>query len=81
MDELSDSETAPYDMIIGIDLLTTLEMNLKISHQTIVWDNLTAPMQTRKDQDKGGWQQLIATYSWELVFLIIKHTIVMNHST
>ena len=61
VDELSDPETAPYDIIIGIDLLTALEMDLKFSNQTIVWDNLTAPMQTWKDQDEDERAYILAT--------------------
>ena len=61
MDELSDPDTVPYDMIIGTDLLMALEMNLKFSNQTIVWDDLTAPMQTSQDQDKDESTYILAT--------------------
>ena len=46
MDELSDPDTAPCDMIIGIDLLKELAMDQRFSNQTIVWDDLTVPMHT-----------------------------------
>ena len=61
VDELSDPETAPYDMIIGTDLLTVSEMDLKFSNQTIVWGYLTAPMQTGKDQDVDEIAYVLAT--------------------
>ena len=61
VDESSDPATAPYDMIIGTDLLTALEMDLKFSNQTIVWDDLTAPMQTSKDQDEDEIAYVLAT--------------------
>ena len=52
VDTLSDLDTAPYNMIIGTDLLTELTMDLRFNSQTIVWDNLTAPSCTEQDQDK-----------------------------
>ena len=52
VDELSDPETAQHDMIIGTNLLTALMMDLKFSNQTMVQDNLAAPVQTGKDQDQ-----------------------------
>ena len=61
MDELSDPDSTPYDMIIAIDLLTALNMDLKISNQTIVLDDLTAPMQTRKYQYKDEIAYALAT--------------------
>ena len=63
VDESSDPATAPYDMIIGTDLLTALEMDLKFSNQTIVWDDLTAPMQAGKDQDEDEIAYVLATES------------------
>ena len=61
LDELSDPDTALYDMIIGTDFLTTLEMGLKVSNQTIVRDDLTVPIQTTKDQDEDEISYVLAT--------------------
>ena len=62
VDELSDPEIAPYDMIIGTDHFIALEMDLKFSNQAIlVWDDITALMQTGKDQDKDGIAYVLAT--------------------
>ena len=45
---------APYNMIVGADLLTELLMVLKFSNQTIVWDDLTAPMETKHNRYHEG---------------------------
>ena len=47
-------------MIIGTDLLLALQMDLKFNNQTIVWDDLTAPMQTGKDQDQNEIAYVLA---------------------
>ena len=60
VDELSDPDTAPYDMIIGTDLLTELEIDFRFINQTIVWDDLTAPVQTGKNQDKDEIAYVLA---------------------
>ena len=52
VDKLSEPTKAPYDMIIGTGLLTELAIDLRFCNQKILWDDLTAPMQTEKPKMK-----------------------------
>ena len=48
-------------MIIDTDLLVALEMDLKFSNQAIVWEDLTAPMQTEQDQNQDNIAYVLVT--------------------
>ena len=61
VNELSESDTASYGMIIGTGLLTELTMDLRFSNQVILQDDLTVPMRTGKDQDQDNVENGLAT--------------------
>ena len=52
INELSEPQTAPFDMIIETDLLIAMEMDLKSSNQIKVWGKLTAPRHLDKTKMK-----------------------------
>ena len=55
-------------MIIGTDLLTELAMDQRFSNQIVVWDNLTAPVRTGKNQD----EELLLAYVLAIEVPILK---------
>ena len=62
MDELSDPDTALYNMIIGTDLLIELVIDLRFGNQTMLWEDMTVPLhRTGKNQDQDDMIYILAT--------------------